>query len=419
MSLDFWGSFKVATIQKKELGFFEKSFMFRMIRDFFLLLVLVAAIELSARYLVILYDFKNHEPKRVQDIAQSLSNDIRSIMLNAGGPTAARTIYPIIDKNYSDLGLMVAVLPSQITVDSILISQKMDALGLQQNWPVGHHTESKVSISAEQYCLACHIKAKVGDVLGTVTVRSYFDNKVDTWIEEVKMAASVLIINIIIHTLVLFFLLKVRMQPLLVLRSTVSSLARGLVDVSPRTYIKSEDEFGDLAKDLNHFLDRITLVIKDLDKILSEVLTVGDRLSVLTKNLEIHCNEMRGIFFPVKDSSSNEEVALKLIAAKESGIVSTLDDSISELLGSEDIKQIDNKKLVRLIEKLKLSFDNLNNSILALDTGNSLNKENLNGYDLFVNSLKEMALLEASMKRVVGSGQETLRRIAKNKKNND
>ncbi len=110
--------------QKRELGFFEKSFMFRMIRDFFLLLVIVAALELAFRYLMIMYDFKYNEPQRIERVANSLSNDIRSIMLNAGGPTAARTIYPIIDKNYDDLGLTVAVSPSQITVDSILITQK-------------------------------------------------------------------------------------------------------------------------------------------------------------------------------------------------------------------------------------------------------------------------------------------------------
>ena len=34
----------------RERGFFERSFMFRMIRDFFLLLVIVAVLELGLRY---------------------------------------------------------------------------------------------------------------------------------------------------------------------------------------------------------------------------------------------------------------------------------------------------------------------------------------------------------------------------------
>ncbi|GIR48356.1 MAG: hypothetical protein CM15mP58_04530 [Burkholderiaceae bacterium] len=67
----------------RERGFFERSFMFRMIRDFFLLLVIVAVLELGLRYAAILYEFKNNEPVRVQQVADKLSNDIRSIMLNA------------------------------------------------------------------------------------------------------------------------------------------------------------------------------------------------------------------------------------------------------------------------------------------------------------------------------------------------
>ena len=62
----------------KEKGFFERSFMFRMIRDFFLLLVIVAILELGLRYAAILYEFKNNEPSRVQEIADKLSKKIRS-----------------------------------------------------------------------------------------------------------------------------------------------------------------------------------------------------------------------------------------------------------------------------------------------------------------------------------------------------
>ena len=37
--------------------------------------------------------------------------------------------------------------------------------------------------------------------------------------------------------------------------------------------------------------------------------------------------------------------------------------------------------------------------------------KNIDRYDLFMNALKEMALLEASMQRVAKNGRETLRRI--------
>ena len=396
----------------RERGFFERSFMFRMIRDFFLLLVIVAVLELGLRYAAILYEFKNNEPVRVQQVADKLSNDIRSIMLNAGGPTAARTIYPIIDKNYHDLGFLVAVEPSQITVDSIKVSQGMDAFGLQQVWPIGHHTESKVEIAAEQYCLGCHIKAKIGDVLGTVTVRSYFDRKLDVWLEEVRVAAGVLSVNILIHTLVLFFLLKIRMQPLLDLRSTVSSLARGLMDISPRTKTNSEDEFGDLATDLNHFLDRIALVVKDLDVILSEVLVVGDRLKVLTKQLDSQCREMREMLFPMETEGGAEGNELELVAARESGVMKTLKTSAEKIKDKGGSRsKIIVEEYNDLLEQLHGSFSELHDSVKKMAESERRRGKNIDRYDLFMNALKEMALLEASMQRVAKNGRETLRRI--------
>jgi methyl-accepting chemotaxis protein len=103
-------------------------------------------------------------------------------------------------------------------------------------------------------------------VLGTVSVRSYLARKV-------------------IHTIVLL-LLKVRMEPMLSLRATVGSLARGVMDLSPRARVKSDDEFGELATDLNHFLDRIALIVHDLDRILSEVVAVGERLGSVNRHLE-------------------------------------------------------------------------------------------------------------------------------------
>jgi len=399
---------------EKEKGFFERSFMFRMIRDFFLLLVIVAILELGLRYAAILYEFKNNEPSRVQEIADKLSNDIRSIMLNAGGPTAARTIYPIIDKNYNDLGFLVAVEPSQITVDSIMVSQNMEAFGLQQLWPSGHHTEAKVDISAEQYCLGCHIKAKVGDILGTVTVRSYFDRKLDVWLEEVEVAAGVLSMNILIHTLVLFLLLKIRMQPLLDLRSTVSNLARGLVDISPRTNTNSEDEFGELATDLNHFLDRITLVVRDLDNILGEVLSVGDRLNVLTKQLNSQCLEMRGVLFPVDREGENGTKKLELIAAREAGAVGSIKGTASALTNKNGSKAKNlNEEFSLLLSQLENAFTELHSGVREMAESEKKRGKNLDRYDLFLNALKEMALLEATMQRVAKNGRETLRRIVR------
>ena len=265
---------------------FEQSFMFHMIKDFFLLLLLVATVEMGIRYAIVRQDFASREQARLDQAAKQLANDVKSIMLNSGGPLAAQTVYPILNRNYDDLGLSIAGIPAEVTVESMKQSFNIVAKGLQPSWSVGPHLESAVTLSAEQFCLNCHVKAKVGDVLGTVKVGSYLERKEAAWWNEVKLTAGSLSLKILVHTILLFFLLKVRMAPLLSLRSTVSRLARGVMDLSPRAKVNGADEFGELAQDLNHFLDRINVVVTDLDQILSKVVDAGGRLGSLNRDLE-------------------------------------------------------------------------------------------------------------------------------------
>ena len=282
---------------------FEQSFMFHMIRDFFLLLLLVATVEMGIRYALMRYDFAIKEQARVDQAAQQLANDVKSIMLNSGGPLAAQTVYPILNRNYDDLGLSIAVIPAEVTVESMKQSFKIDAKGLQPAWEAGPHLEAAVNLTAEQFCLNCHVKAKVNDVLGTVKVGSYLALKEAAWWAEVKLTAGALSLKILVHTILLFFLLKVRMAPLLSLRSTVSQLARGLMDLSPRAKVKGADEFGELAQDLNHFLDRITVVVSDLDQILSKVVDASGRLGSLNRDLEQTVDGLREASSRIADGS--------------------------------------------------------------------------------------------------------------------
>jgi methyl-accepting chemotaxis protein len=302
----------------KQSSPFEQSFMFHMIRDFFLLLVLVASVEMGIRYALVRYDFASKEQARVDQAAQQLANDVKSIMLNSGGPLAAQTVYPILNRNYDDLGLSIAVVPSEVTVESMRQSFKIDIKGLQPNWKVGQHLESAVNLTAEQFCLNCHVKAKVGDVLGTVKVGSYLERKEAAWWTEVRLTAGALSLKILVHTILLFFLLKVRMAPLLSLRSTVSQLARGLMDLSPRAKVNGADEFGELAQDLNHFLDRINVVVTDLDQILNKVVDASGRLGGLNRNLEQTVDGLRETFY------RNADAPLEGQAAKYHALAQTL-----------------------------------------------------------------------------------------------
>ena len=406
-------------------GRFEQSFVFHMIRDFFLLLLLVAAVELGIRYALLRLDFSRQEPARVAQAAQRLAEDVKSIMLNSGGPLAAQTVYPILNRNHEDLGLSIAVTPSPVTVESMLVSFKMDVRGLQPRWPEGIHQEATAALKAEQFCLNCHVKARVGDVLGTVSVRSYLERKEAVWWQEVRLTAGALSLKILVHTVLLFLLLKVRMEPLLALRSTVSGLARGVMDLSPRAAVKTADEFGELAQDLNHFLDRIGGVVQDLDRVLGEVVQVGARLGTLNRGLERQVETMREASLRLLGDGAQRSLQTQLVAAREGGAYAALDRTVAQTLavlpgvaaaadgpgaGGQQVPAL--RLLHEQLSELRASFGAVSQALQALAPPVAVAEAQRADYQAFAQSLREMAVLEASMQKVAESGQQVLQRLS-------
>ena len=398
-------------MKAKDFGRFENSFSFHMIRDFFLLLLVVGAAEVGFRYASLKYNFKTTEQVRVERAAQQLADDIRAIMLNSGGPVAAQTVFPILDRNFSDLGLAIAILPSEETIQSIQQTFNFKPQGLQPKWSVGEFNEASISIRAEQACLGCHIKAKVGESLGTVTVRSYLEPKRDVWWTELSVMMSTLSFKVILHTIVLFLLLRIRMEPLITLRATAAALAKGVMNLSHRAKVNSADEFGELASDLNHFLDRVKLIVHDLDRILSEVVVVGERLSTVNRVLDNQIDSLRETTEISNARERDHSVDSRVALAQEVGafgvVISTLDELVSKgVAPGQDARELKEK-----IERLRQLYATISQFVGQGQAESGSSRVGASQYLVLSQSLREMALLEGSMQKVAESGRMLLRRI--------
>jgi methyl-accepting chemotaxis protein len=288
----------------------------------------------------------------------------------------------------------------------------MQAKGLAPDWPAGEHMAASVALKAEQFCLGCHVKAQVGDVLGTVTVRSYLARKEALWWQEVRLTAGALSVKILVHTILLFLLLKVRMAPLLALRATVSSLARGVMDLSPRANVPSEDEFGELARDLNHFLDRIAQIVGDLDRILGEVLAVGERLGALNRHLERQLDGLRDAALRSIGTGAQRSLDTQLVAARESGAFGVLAQTLDALAASGGVGAAASGTLRAQVAQLQGSFDAVSEALRTMAPPMAVAEAQSAEYQAFAQSLREMAVLEATMQKVAESGQQVLHRLS-------
>lgn len=270
-------------IEDRLIGRFDQSFFVRMTSSFLVLLAAIAFLELGLRYAALAWDFRSSGEEDAHQAAGALAADVTSIMLNSGGPVASRTIYPILDRTFRRAGMHVAIEPSPVTVSSIEERFSFTPRGIPAAWPGdGPYREGRVELRAEDFCLQCHGHASVGDVLGAVTVRRYFDEQVAEWWEEVRLSVTLNLAKVVVHTVVLFFLLRTLMEPLLGLRAALSNLARGAAGLSTRAEIRSHDEFGSLARDLNAFLDRVDQILHDFGRTLARMADVNGRLAAAT-----------------------------------------------------------------------------------------------------------------------------------------
>ncbi len=266
------------------MGRFDHSFFVRMIVGFLLLTLVVAALEIGLRYTAVLWDFHRVEQDRPELAARDLAEDIRSIMLNEGGPVASRTVYPILERNFRRAGLRIAVEPSEDTRTAIERIYGFTPEGIPADWPEGTFNEGTLEVRAESACLRCHVDSEVGDPLGTVLVRDYLDHRLDDWWDELRLTATVNLAKAGAHTVILFLLLRVLMAPLLSLRSAVARLGKGTSGLRIRAEVASADEFGELAHDLNSFLDRITGLMDELRRTTGRTVSLNTRLTHLTRD---------------------------------------------------------------------------------------------------------------------------------------
>ena len=275
------------------IGRFDKSFLVHMIRDFFVVLVIVSIVEFSLKAGLVYYNYHFDGAEEAQVVADDLADNVRSIMRNEGGPVAARTMYPILEENWSDLGYAIAIEPAPVTVRSVEEGFGFTPRGIPAgDWPDGRFKMHQTPIVAEEFCLACHTQANVGEVLGTVTVRNYLYRDFALWFKDVRLTAILAAGKIVLHSLLLFLILRARMEPLLELRSVVSNLARAYGRLDHRADIRTSDEFGVLARDLNLFLDRITGIVAELDTVLNKVVLANDDIIAVQGNLRKTVDEV-------------------------------------------------------------------------------------------------------------------------------
>lgn len=391
------------------LGRFDKSFLIHMIKDFFVILVLVTLVEFSIKAALVYWNFQTNGRQEAETVANDLAENVRSIMRNEGGPVAARTVYPILDRNWTDLGYVIAIEPAPVTVQSIEEGFGFVPEGIPAgDWPEGRFKAAEHRIAAEPFCLACHTHAEEGEILGTVTVRNYLSRDFMIWAKDIQLTAGLAVWKIVLHSVLLFLILRARLEPLMGLRSTVSNLARAYGGLHHRAEIRTSDEFGVLARDLNLFLDRVTRLIGELDDVLRKVVSVNDDIVQIQGDLRGQIDDVVSRIHRLeRDAMMSAKRSPRLSNAWFDAIRGTIGDLDAALARAGDIPQA-GALLEDLREVISDAEAQVQSSELVFERLAELgdNSERLRG------AMAEMTRLEERMKGIIETCGTLVRRIS-------
>ena len=395
------------------IGRFDKSFLIHMIKDFFLVLILVTVLEFALKAGKVYWDYQANGEAQALDVAEELASNVRSIMLNEGGPVAASTIYPILNQNWTELGYEIAIEPSSITLTSIQALFDYVPRGIPiDGMAEGNNKMASIDIRASETCLSCHTDAAVGDVLGTVTVRNYLGRDFEIWWEDVQLTLGLAVGKIVLHSILLFVILRARMEPLLRLRSVVSALSKAYTDLGQRAEVRTSDEFGVLARDLNLFLDRISRLVEELDTVLSRVVAVNDDIIQIQGDLKLRIDGV------VSNTRALEREAM-LSAKREPRLSNSWFDAVKRSVKDLDATLQEAGRdpeaasllaeLQAVVENAETQIENSERIYVSLaELGDDA--ENLKG------AMAEMTRLEERMQGIIEMGSRLVGRLRPSKK---
>jgi methyl-accepting chemotaxis protein len=169
---------------------------------------------------------------------------------------------------------------------------------------------------AEEYCLACHSNASVGDVLGVMDLYISMDDNDQRISDAEKMLFVILLVAavVIVAVLSIFFAREV-LSPLSELHVRIAALVSGDKDLTKRLDTSASQEFSETASSVNDFVNMVQDTV-------NEVKALGDENSNIAKTISKSARV-------IADRIEEERKIVTEATIKGEAIKVTLDTSIS------------------------------------------------------------------------------------------
>jgi methyl-accepting chemotaxis protein len=162
-----------------------------------------------------------------------------------------------------------------------------------------HYLTLLKPLIAQKVCLACHVNAKNGDVLGVMSLKYSFKD-LDNQISSISLEFIIIFfISLIIATVILLLSMKkVVGSPINELLAKISDLAQGEANLKAKVKVGSNDELGEIAHNVNLFIEKIHNTITSAQNVAQNVentsATLFGNADLLSQNSIQQTKEVEG-----------------------------------------------------------------------------------------------------------------------------
>ncbi|PCI27207.1 MAG: hypothetical protein COB67_09105 [SAR324 cluster bacterium] len=162
---------------------------------------------------------------------------------------------------------------------------------------------------AQKVCLGCHTNARLGQVLGVMDLTMSLeksDQQIFTSIRDTVFIMA--IVSLLTGFLLSILIQRDLLHPIHSLISILKDIAHGDGDLTRRLPVVSKDEFGELAKLFNRFVENISSLIGDSQK-------GADEISRLLTQQSVHTKEVDDKISKITKETHREEEYLEELSA--------------------------------------------------------------------------------------------------------
>jgi len=205
----------------------------------------------------------------------------------------------------------------------------------------GHHTIRMVKpMIAEQRCLSCHYNAEVGYVLGAMDLVISLD-KNDESIEKTNTVLIVALIGVgILFSIVasIFFMREI-FNPLGRLKERIADLSGGEKDLTQRLEYVAGNEFGETAKEVNHFVETIQETVESVKGLSSENVHIASEIQHSAQTIRQGTHKEQEIVQETMQKSSSIKMLLDEAIEAAQQTQETVEGASSELESAQSSLQ--------------------------------------------------------------------------------